>query len=372
MLKPKRLLLLTHSLGNGGSERVTVNIANHAKRRGWDVGVIPLVLSEQDYPLDENVLVDRRVPQGGIRLIRGLRKARHVVAAVHQFKPDVVLSLDAGYGYLALAKVRSRFGLVTSPRWDPEGMLRGRPARRALYDLTFALSSRVVFQTRGAAAYFGERLRAKAAIIGNPLRDGLVHNDTPFNLRDKEIVAFGRFAPEKRFDVLIKAFAIFRKKFPEYTLSVFGRGSERERIQDLVRELQLSEIVSIEDFRADIHERIHNASMYVLSSDREGVSNSMLEAMAIGLPSACTDCPPGGARETIERYRTGELGEVGDPGSLAAAMCKIAESPERADTMIVNGRKLLEEMSGDVVCERWLQLLTDVAEGRKTRFGSNA
>lgn len=360
MSKGRRILFLTHSLGGGGSERVTVNVANHLAESGWEVGVIPLVHSLVDYPLNERVARDISLPQGGHRLVRGVRKLFHIIGAVRRFDPDIIVSLGAGYGYLVLAQLFHRHKLITSLRNDPDFLFRGHRGRELAYRATFMLSTRIVFQTTGAAGYFSPRLRRKAEIIGNPLREGLTHNDTPFARRSREIVSFGRLLPQKRLDVLVSAFALFRQRFPTYTLTLFGRGPERDNISRLVASLGLEEVVKIEDFRRDIHERIRGSSMYVLSSDVEGVSNAMLEAMAIGLPAACTDCPPGGARETINRYETGALAEVGNARSLADAMESIAGSPERADSMITRGRLLLDEMSSSVVYAQWVRLLETV------------
>lgn len=355
-----RVLFLTHSLGGGGSERVTVNVANYLERRGWTIELIPLVHSLSDYSVSSGIAVDFGLPQGGNRFLRGARKLIHIVTSIRRFDPDVVVSLGAGYGYLIAAALFHRHRLITSLRNDPVFLFRRHPARALSYRLAFAISSRIVFQTSGAMSYFRPRTRRKAAIIGNPLRDGLTHNSVPFEQRDREVVSFGRMLPQKRLDLLLEAFALFRARHPEYSLSIFGRGPERDNIARLVIERGLGDVVAIEDFRSDIHERIRNSSMYVLSSDVEGVSNSMLEAMAVGLPAACTDCPPGGARETIEAYETGMLAEVGDARSLAEAMFAIADSPDRANVMIARGSALLQEMSSEVVCERWELLIESV------------
>ena len=360
MPEPRRVLFLTHSLGGGGSERVTVNVANHFAQQGATVRVIPLTPAVHEYPVIDNVIVDRKVPQGRIRLLRGAQKARHIVAEIRHFKPDIVISLGAGFGYLALARMVTRFPLITSVRSDPESLLRRHPSRRLSYSVAFALSSRIVFQSAGAIDYFGNGVRRKAVIIENSLPDGLDHNDAPFESREKEIVAFGRMVPQKRLDVLVRAFALFHEQFPEYRLSIFGSGPEREKVVDLIRDIDLSEVISVEGPRPDIHERVRHSAMYVLSSDVEGVSNSMLEAMALGLPSACTDCRPGGAREIIELYQTGLLAERGEPSALASAMCSIAANPERADTMIARGRELLAGLAGNVIGERWERLIAEV------------
>lgn len=352
--------MLTSCLGHGGAERVTVNIANYLNQRDWTVTILPFRPEIDDYPVDAGVVVDRGMPQGKLPILRGLQKQRHIMASIRRASPDVVVSLAAGLEHLALSRSVQRYRLVTSVVTDPAWMFEVNPVTRALYRLGLRLSSKIVFQSRGALSYFGEPIRRKGVIIDNPLVDGLSHNATPFAERDREIVTFGRLIPVKRLDVLLRAFAIFHQEFPDYRLTVFGRGPEKDSLERLVDELGLSAHVAIEDFRTDIHDRIRDSAMYVSSSDIEGVSNSMLEAMALGLPSACTDAAPGGTREIIERFGTGVLAETGDPQSLAGAMSTIARSPQHADQMIERGRRLSEELANDVVCGKWTTVFESV------------
>lgn len=361
MTSHPRVLFLTHSLGNGGSERVTVNLANHLAEAGWQVAIVPLWADNGDYPVSSAVDVVTGAPQGGPAIVRGMRKLGFVCGAVRRFRPQVVVSLGSGFEYLIVTRLLFRHRLVTSLRNDPTFILGGKPWKRLVYTIAFALSSRVVFQTSGAAKVFEKSIADKSVVIGNPLREGLVHNDRPFRERRREVVCFGRLLPQKRLDVLINAFAIFHRRYPEYSLTIFGRGPERERLEALASALGLSADVTFEDFRPDIHERIADSAMYVSSSDVEGISNSMLEAMAIGLPAACTDCAPGGARETLERYGTGVLAKVGDPESLANAMIAICEDPDGTDRMISRGVALAHDMTGESVMGAWRDLLTHEA-----------
>ena len=70
--------------------------------------------------------------------------------------------------------------------------------------------------------------------------------------------------------------------------------------------------------------------MFVSSSDFEGLSNSMLEAMAMGIPTICTDCPCGGAKMVIENGINGLLTPVGDKDELSAAMQQVADNSQIA------------------------------------------
>ena len=96
--------------------------------------------------------------------------------------------------------------------------------------------------------------------------------------------------------------------------------------------------------------------MYVLSSDYEGVSNSLLEAIALGIPVIATDCPIGGCRTYVKDGINGLLVPVGEIEPLAAAMKKIAEDPVFAGKLGMEGRRLREEIRVEKIADRFLAL----------------
>ena len=96
--------------------------------------------------------------------------------------------------------------------------------------------------------------------------------------------------------------------------------------------------------------------MFVSSSDYEGLSNSMLEAMAIGLPTICTDCPCGGARMVIKNGKNGLLVPVRDRASMKDAMKRIAESDVFSCSLSKQASKVREELSIEKIAELWEKL----------------
>lgn len=360
MSEQPRVLFLVHALGGGGAERVTVNLANYLVAAGWPVYLMPLQAGP-GFPVDPRVELDERAPQGGNRYLRGLRKMRYVRRAIRRFRPDVVVSLGAGFGYLTSPLLREPFRLVTQIATDPTYLFSLGRFYRVTYARAFARSQRIVFQTQAAMDYFDDNVRKKGIIISNPLRDGLVHNSAPFATRDKEVVSFGRLIVQKRPDVLVDAFARFHEQNPDYRLSIFGEGELEDAVRTQIGARGLSEAVTLSGFRNDIHDRVRNAGMYVLSSDVEGLPNAMLEAMALGIPSVCTDCAPGGARETIERYRSGVLVPAGDPVALAEAMNALVDDPARADALIGAGLPVGQALSGQRIYQEWADVIAEAA-----------
>ena len=89
--------------------------------------------------------------------------------------------------------------------------------------------------------------------------------------------------------MMLRAFARFHARIPDYQLEVYGEGSAKAQVQKLIQELGLGEWVKLHPFAKDVHVQVRKASAFLLTSDYEGLSNAMLEAMAIGLPVIVTD-----------------------------------------------------------------------------------
>ena len=115
----------------------------------------------------------------------------------------------------------------------------------------------------------------------------------------------------------------------------------------------LSDKIQIFDFAADVHQRILQSAMFVSSSDYEGISNSMLEALAIGLPSICTDCPVGGARLVIESGVNGILVPLRDAEALAEAMTAVADDRELSERLSKAAVGVKTRFSVDNIIAQW-------------------
>src|SRR5690606_11637432 len=136
----------------------------------------------------------------------------------------------------------------------------------------------------------------------------------------------GRLAPQKRFDRLVAEFAALP---PPARLVIVGEGSERPEIEAAARRLGVADRVILTGYREDVGDLLSALAIYVVSSDREGTSNAMVEAMAAGLPVIST--PVSGAREALEPAEDDPAGQLTDfqPGSIAAALRALATDPDR-------------------------------------------
>ena len=132
-----------------------------------------------------------------------------------------------------------------------------------------------------------------------------------------------------------------------------------EKIRRLIDELGLNDSIHLLSGRKDIHEEIRDYTMFVSSSDFEGMSNSMLEAMGMGMPVVCTDCPAGGARAVIKDHENGLLVPVRDEEKMYFAMKELIENPKLADELSQKAVQIREEQSLDKIIEKWMEIIND-------------
>ena len=123
----------------------------------------------------------------------------------------------------------------------------------------------------------------------------------------------------------MNAFYEVHKVHPEYKLKIFGTGNEKGYLLKLKAQLKLEGCVLFEGFHRNVHEKIKNSDIFVMTSDYEGMPNALLEAMAMGFPVISTDCPVGAPREMIIDGYSGILVPVGHKEKLVEAMKRLIE-----------------------------------------------
>ncbi len=220
----------------------------------------------------------------------------------------------------------------------------------------FTRANGAIFQTPDEKDYYTFLPQLEKFIIPNFVKsENLPERYT--GERRKEIVNFCRLSAAKDLPLLIEAFSIFYGEYPDYNLSIYGEGPLKKDLLKIIDEKNLNNCVHIYDFDIKIHEKIRDAAMFVSSSYREGISNSMVEALAIGMPCVCTDCAGGGARMMIEDHENGLLVPVKNPQALYEGMKEVIENPELAEKMSKNAVKIKERLKPETICNQMIEAI---------------
>lgn len=249
--------------------------------------------------------------------------------------------------------------VIISERGDPKRLLKKRYGYNFIKKY-YQRADAVVFQTNDAKAAYPNNISAKGTVIFNPINDKLPE---PYHgEREKYVTTFCRISRQKNLPVLVQAFAEFHKEFSDYRLKIIGEPQNDDdrahlaEAKELAEKLLITDFIDFMPFSSEVHNLIIHDAMYVNSSDYEGMSNAMLEAMAIGMPVVCTDCPIGGANAVIENGRNGMLAKVGDPEDFADAIIKVLSDKELAESLSLNAAKIRDELSLENISQKWMEL----------------
>ncbi len=315
-----KITFVTSALQGGGAERVIVTLANRFAEQGDEVKILMAAGDESVYSLHPAVVSSSiGAASHGNPLVQ-LKRLWRLRSYLKKHPDDKIVSFSTSINmYTLLASLGLKNRVIVSERNDP-----AQCAYKPLRDLVYLFGKAFVFQTKDAKRCFADRIQKRSAVIPNPLRSGLPE---PWEgEREKKIAAVGRLEPQKNHMLLLDAFAQFHRRYPDYTLHIFGIGSLEQKLRERASQLNVSEYVVFEGFRRDVLETIRTYRMFVLSSDYEGIPNSLLEAMALGLPCIAADCPIGGCAMCIADGENGLLTPTKDPAALRAAMERIAAS----------------------------------------------
>ena len=264
--------------------------------------------------------------------------------------------------FYALLSVSRKNKLIISERGDPCQSLNSKTTMSFIKN-EFQKADAFVFQSPDVKKWYEANTGVRGTVIFNPIKADLPE---PFSgERKKAIVNFCRINPQKNIPLLLSAFDKFSESFSEYELHIYGDASSESDVEYYNKSVEIKNSLSCADkihffpAKKDIHNAISDYAMFVSSSDFEGMSNSMLEAMAIGLPCVCTDCPAGGARAVINDGENGLLVPVNDADALADEMKRIVSEYGLAEKLSANAVKIKEAQSLEKITEKWMKIIND-------------
>lgn len=348
-----KICFIIPSMTGGGAERVTANLANRLDEMGHEVKILMTASGDVAYKLNEDV----KASQIGERTHGSIMgRVQRIFTLRKYFKENmdtVYVSMPTDTNMFAvLASLFLRVNLIISERNDPN-----QYGHKALRNFLYCFAGKMVFQTEDAKNCYSRRLQRLGRIIPNPICEEKLLTYT--GAKSKRFVVVGRLEPQKNHKLLLEAYADIAAEYKEYDLYLYGKGNLKEELKAFSHQLGIADRVHFEGFCQDVHEKIIDAAAYVLSSDYEGISNSLLEAMAMGIPVISTDCPIGGSRMLIEHKKNGLLIPVGDKSALTEAMKYIIEHAEEAKGMGVEAAKVKERFSIQAVADAWLEYMKE-------------
>lgn len=329
----KNIALLLPDLRCGGVEQVQIELAKGFIEKGYSVEFVLCSLA------GELLEKARSVSPIFSLEVSNFRKSLFPLAQyISKKQPEVLLASMWPLTVLAPLSnkiARSNTRVIISEHSNLKSQYKDWGALtniglRCATTIGYRLANQCVAVSQGVAQVMSEIAHFpvnKIHVIYNPLRSlpepttaELDHADQLWNApKGYRILTVGTLKEQKNHALLLQAFA--QLSFPNSRLMLVGKGHLEDRLRALASQLRISDRVIFAGFYENPAAFYRTADLFVLSSDYEGFSNVITEALSYGLPVVATDCP-GGSRESLVDGKYGTLVPVGDCGALAQAMVK--------------------------------------------------
>lgn len=345
----KKIVFVIPNMTGGGTERVISLLSDQYIRMGYEVAIMQFAGYQHAYELNEKVEDFSIAPQSHGNLKVAWKRLMDM-RRYYRGNPDCHIFAFCVNGtiFSVLATFFHKRRLLVAERSSPlsckEPHLRNWAYRHA---------DRIACQTEEGASFFPAKIREKVVIIPNAVAPDVPERFTGKRLH--RIASVGRLGREKNHRLLLEAFALFHREMPDYELHIYGTGDQEEKLRRLAQQLGIEQSVVWHGFSPDARQEIVNYRMFVLSSDYEGISNSMVEALGMGIPTIATDCPIGGARTYIEDGVNGILVPVGDREAMTGAMLRLARDDAFAESLSLHAAELKEKYSLESVAKQFLE-----------------
>lgn len=181
--------------------------------------------------------------------------------------------------------------------------------------------------------------------------------------RKPVIIAVGRLEKEKNLPLLMEACALLRGRGLDFNLCLAGRGSQRESLGELAKDLGMESRVFFAGYQPNPYALMARSAVLALTSNREGSPNVLVEALCLGIPVVSTNCPSG-PDEILRGGEFGRLVPMNDAEALADALEAALNTPPDA-AQIAAGKRRAEDFSLENAAAAWQKLLLETAEQRQ-------
>ncbi len=365
-LTMNNILFFTLYMSVGGAEKVIANLVNSYVKKGIDCTIVTLIKSECIYNIDARVNIVSLSESKYLKRSNYIHLFKKLRKLVKRLNPDIIVGMPEEVIIKAIPFLLGLdIPIVVSERNNPYVMPKSK-ITRVMRRIFYPFVDGFIFQTEGAANFFSKSIKKRSKIIQNPL-DADRLPPIYEGERKKEVIHIGRFQPQKNHELLIRAFSDFYKLHSDYKLIMYGNGESRQKLEELASKLLPKEAYSFNSARNDVWNVVNSASMFVLSSDYEGLPNVLIEAMALSIPVISTDCPSGGPRSLITNKENGILVSVNNKEELSNAMCRLAENPKFAAELGKNSMKIRDQLELEKITEQWRCFLNDIyKKGHRT------
>ena len=352
-----KIIFAIPDLGSGGAERVVSILVNNLTEQGWIVEILMMFGRNNIYQINDRIEISELDLFGKSKIDRLLYLRKYLRRQKKAHKNLIVISFQITcLKYLLLSRIGLKIRIVSSERNNPyrNGASTFHKIKNAL---PYLLSNFCVFQTPAARDYYFLLRDTKCVIIPNPITESSYIWRA--NLSPARLIMVCRLATQKNIFMALNVIRILKSEFTNIHVDIYGEGPLYSRLLNQIEQMELNENVSLKGLTNNVHEIMAESSVYLSTSDYEGISNSMLEAMSVGLPIISTDCPIGGARMMLNNG-AGILVPVGDECIFAKELKELLVNDSKAKVMSAKALEISKSYTPLHVTNRWRDVILKI------------
>ena len=367
--KQKHILFLVSSMHGGGAERVASLLSNYWVENGYRVTLMPTFSGRGEclYSLNERIKLDflaDRVGSTNKNFFNRLRRFWILRKSIKEIRPDIIISFLTHVNVAAiLSAMGTRIPVIVSERTYPPGYQLDF-FLSTLRKFTYPAASCVVMQTDQGLRWLNAKVgKDNSTVIANPVlypmnqTEPMLHINDVVSENQKLCIAVGRLVDGKGLPKIIEAFSQLSKKYQEWDLVILGDGPQREMLELQIKRLGCNGRVHLPGRVGNLSDWYAAADLFIMNSRFEGFPNSLLEAMAHGLPVISTDCDTG-PREMISHGINGLLlSAIPTNLELKVAIESVITDPDFAASLGVAARMVRSQFSVAKIGDQWIQLI---------------
>lgn len=356
----KKIMFVVPTLSSGGAERVVSIWSSELAKMEADIHLLVFYRVENEYLVNNKVKIHAiKENKEQYDKMSKLNKIKFLRSKLKRINPDIIIPFISHVGLMAnIAKAGLKIKMIETIRIDPKYSPKNK-VLRLFRNLSVLLSNGCIVQNNDQKKYFPKWSHKKIYVFANPISDEFIQVErTKANSDIRTITAVGRLEYQKNYTMLINAFS--KVQCSDLALNIYGEGSLKDDLQIIINDLGLSNRIKLCGRSNDIKEVFMNTDLFILSSYAEGMPNSLMEAMAVGLPCISTDCPTGPS-DLIDNEINGVLIPVDNEEALINAVNNMIYNPKEAYQM---GKRAKEKMKSNyaasVSARKLLQFLNEI------------
>ncbi|MBM4328432.1 MAG: glycosyltransferase family 4 protein [Deltaproteobacteria bacterium] len=360
-----KLAVVIAGLAAGGAARVATSLANHWADSGGKITFITYDDGSKPpffrlHPAIDIVAMDMAQPYAGLisAVWRNLRRIARLRTALAGAKPECVIAVGETNGVRTILACQGLdLPVIVSEHTDASDVLSQKHGILwgVLRSLLYPLAAAVVAPNDRMKRQFRRRIQELVTVIPNPLPPDLPETfqqiDTALTLPANTIASMGRLVRQKRFDLLLAAFAMVAAH-RDCHLIIVGDGPRRSELENLRDRLGLSSRVTMPGALRDPWPLLRQAKLFAVSSEVESFGIALCEAMACGLPVVSFDCPTG-PRDIIRDGIDGLLVPPLDVRALAGAMERLLDDEAEAARLSARAVEVRQTFGLERVAAQW-------------------